>query len=558
MAEITDKSTLKNWFKNNEKPTQEQFWAWMDSYWHKDEKIPIDIIEDINNILANKADTEQVNTLLEELESKADRTIVDALQSYIEALIDDREASSTTTYSSEKIEELINQVKPSELIDDELEEGSVNTYSIDKIKELVENSAGGDLQSVTDQGNTTDKEITVQGATLGADSALKNTKFGQGALENNKSSYQNVALGHQAFNKLETGDTNLAVGYLAAQKAVSSMNSTLVGPYAGANAIYLNRDTFIGLSGYSHTGEDFTDGKGIVKKGGNNVYIGDSCALYTINGYGNTFVGAACGQNWKYSGSYNTLLGHGIASMTKASNGDCNVLIGAFAPCNGSFSDTLIIHSQRKASEGGSYAITPLIKGHFTQRTFSLGGTYILNFTYTPDADKLVAEGEKAFEPNKMLVVDAEGKVGVKSLQNSTENNDIIYYSFSDFLCEMPSDNSLNEDNFQIFPELFLNGKTATLILKGCFKFSDKPPLNKTIKLELPRGLKFSKVIEYMDIACYGDKNGKLDMAWLSFKNTADSGLFELTTPPDGASAGMSTPVGALYNFHQTIIFEIG
>lgn len=37
---ITDKNTLKLWFKNLMKPTQDQFWAWMDSFWHKDEKIP--------------------------------------------------------------------------------------------------------------------------------------------------------------------------------------------------------------------------------------------------------------------------------------------------------------------------------------------------------------------------------------------------------------------------------------------------------------------------------------------------------------------------------------
>ncbi|WP_376777258.1 hypothetical protein [Flavobacterium covae] len=41
---------IKNWFKTGSKPTQEQFWAWMDSFWHKSEKIPINKIEGIEQI----------------------------------------------------------------------------------------------------------------------------------------------------------------------------------------------------------------------------------------------------------------------------------------------------------------------------------------------------------------------------------------------------------------------------------------------------------------------------------------------------------------------------
>ena len=53
-----DKNTIKNWFLTGLKPTQAQFWATWDSFWHKDEKIPITAIEDIENILNAKADAE--------------------------------------------------------------------------------------------------------------------------------------------------------------------------------------------------------------------------------------------------------------------------------------------------------------------------------------------------------------------------------------------------------------------------------------------------------------------------------------------------------------------
>jgi hypothetical protein len=58
---MADKNTIKNWFKTSLIPTQAQFWATWDSFWHKDEKIPITAIEDIENILGEKADAEALS-----------------------------------------------------------------------------------------------------------------------------------------------------------------------------------------------------------------------------------------------------------------------------------------------------------------------------------------------------------------------------------------------------------------------------------------------------------------------------------------------------------------
>ncbi|MDR6404839.1 MULTISPECIES: leucine-rich repeat domain-containing protein [Chryseobacterium] len=44
------KEELKLYFENGDKPTQEQFWQWMDSYWHKDEKITQDSIDAIEKV----------------------------------------------------------------------------------------------------------------------------------------------------------------------------------------------------------------------------------------------------------------------------------------------------------------------------------------------------------------------------------------------------------------------------------------------------------------------------------------------------------------------------
>lgn len=51
-------NTLKNWFKTALKPTQSQFWDWLDSFWHKDEKIPLSSIDGIQAEFDKKRSTD--------------------------------------------------------------------------------------------------------------------------------------------------------------------------------------------------------------------------------------------------------------------------------------------------------------------------------------------------------------------------------------------------------------------------------------------------------------------------------------------------------------------
>lgn len=57
--------TIKNWFRTGLKPTQAQFWAWIDSFWHKDTPIPQDSIEGLTNVLNEKLDISKVTSNLE-------------------------------------------------------------------------------------------------------------------------------------------------------------------------------------------------------------------------------------------------------------------------------------------------------------------------------------------------------------------------------------------------------------------------------------------------------------------------------------------------------------
>ncbi|WP_291121380.1 hypothetical protein [Empedobacter sp. UBA7248] len=98
----TEKNTLKNWFKSKLKPTQAQFWAWMDSYWHKGEKLPISTIDGLGEAVDGKAPivhyhnqyaTNDANSLsVENVEQWKKKLDVDNLQ------FDDQAISLTNEY----------------------------------------------------------------------------------------------------------------------------------------------------------------------------------------------------------------------------------------------------------------------------------------------------------------------------------------------------------------------------------------------------------------------------------------------------------------------------
>lgn len=72
---MTAIQTLKKWFSNFKKPTQEQFWAWIDSFWHKSEKIPMDSIEGLGDMIQGTASAEQLRNHLSD--TNAHRALFD-------------------------------------------------------------------------------------------------------------------------------------------------------------------------------------------------------------------------------------------------------------------------------------------------------------------------------------------------------------------------------------------------------------------------------------------------------------------------------------------------
>lgn len=66
---ITPINTLKNFFKTGLIPTQDQYWAWLDSFRHKSENIPVAQVDGINELLVDKASIAQIVALQSQIVS---------------------------------------------------------------------------------------------------------------------------------------------------------------------------------------------------------------------------------------------------------------------------------------------------------------------------------------------------------------------------------------------------------------------------------------------------------------------------------------------------------
>ena len=60
MATI-DKNTIYSWFQTDDFPTEEQFRATWDSFWHKNETIPMSSISGLNQMFQQTATLGQLN-----------------------------------------------------------------------------------------------------------------------------------------------------------------------------------------------------------------------------------------------------------------------------------------------------------------------------------------------------------------------------------------------------------------------------------------------------------------------------------------------------------------
>lgn len=58
---MASRNQIKQWFKTFDKPLSSQFWEWLNSYWHKDDQIPIESIDGLTQVLQQKANKSDVD-----------------------------------------------------------------------------------------------------------------------------------------------------------------------------------------------------------------------------------------------------------------------------------------------------------------------------------------------------------------------------------------------------------------------------------------------------------------------------------------------------------------
>ncbi|MCA0234961.1 MAG: hypothetical protein LCH81_01110 [Bacteroidetes bacterium] len=56
-------NTIKGWFQTGDKPTQSQFWDWLDSFVHKDDTIEINNVNGLDDALSGFASQESVQAI---------------------------------------------------------------------------------------------------------------------------------------------------------------------------------------------------------------------------------------------------------------------------------------------------------------------------------------------------------------------------------------------------------------------------------------------------------------------------------------------------------------
>lgn len=108
----TPLNTIKNWFKTGLFPTQTQFWSTFDSFWHKDEAIPMNKVDGLGDSLNSKASNSALSSKLDrgEFLGTAD-DILDVIDDIIDALEEktDKGASELTT---EEVINMFNDIVP--------------------------------------------------------------------------------------------------------------------------------------------------------------------------------------------------------------------------------------------------------------------------------------------------------------------------------------------------------------------------------------------------------------------------------------------------------------
>lgn len=462
------KQELKQYFENGDIPVQEEFWEWQNSYWHKDEKLPLQNIDydfdkkaDVN---ASNLSTQNAQLWKEKIETQTsiqnpalngniltvfytgENGVQQSKSVDLSGLITNDISIENAEYDASQNTITITQndgsafqVNLSEfsIIPTTNADGTVTLAQEGQDKVILKKVAvsgsyndltdkpsftGNDtLQNVIDRGNTTTKPIVFNtGQGRAAELGFNNTTYSHywGNINAAHTGAYGLGIGYNTLSKLTTGANNVALGSYALNEVTAGRWNTATGISSGAKLTTGNFNAFFG----TQAGTETTTGTGNTYigdeagnknvTGTNNTALGIGAAYALTNGTQNTFLGAFSGTNHgKVTGSgawgYNTFVGYNAASTTHAMGvwGDNNVVIGCNAPLGGSTSNKLVIKSNPVARRHDF--VTPLIGGDFAARTLDFDA--VVSAKRTPLADNTYT---------KVAVLNAGNVLGYKNLSD--------------------------------------------------------------------------------------------------------------------------------------------
>jgi hypothetical protein len=322
---MTSLTTIKNWFKTGLKPTQQQFWDTWDSFWHKEDRIPVTQIDGVDNLLDQKANKSIVDNHLADSQAHAalflqkedvskkgqanGYTPLNALQKisaqYLEIINNLTAGGATALLSAEmgkqlqsqinginvllqsndvnldNVQEIVDAIKTvqlalsSILVNDLTTGGISKALSAEMGKNLSENKVNKSI-TITINGQSYDLSanrswnVTSSGVDLTTDQTIAGIKtFSKDLFVNGlrigkgpNSGFGNSAFGKTALENVTSGAENTAIGDRALYSKTTGSSSTAVG----------NRSLYQ-FNGF------------------NSVAIGADALLQLISGFGNIGIG---------------------------------------------------------------------------------------------------------------------------------------------------------------------------------------------------------------------------------------------------------------------------
>lgn len=369
------KEELKQFFENGDKPTQEQFWDWQDSYWHKEDAE--DIIPANRLDLSTKADLVNGKVPVEQLPSFVDDILefesleLFPTQGETGKLFLAKNSNKVYRWSGSVYVDITQS--ETDTLDNVAKRGNLSSVSV-SIK---------DINATLDYNAVGDSNISF-GNMNPAATGTGNASFGKDALKSLTTGTYNLGLGLESLKTLTTGTGNIALGMSMTGNAggnITGKHNVCVGVSAGNN---IKEDSHRNLLFGNGTGSYITSGK-------DNVMVGYSSGLGISTGNNNVFIGSRAGgtsTNSAYNVS-NKLCIHSIPSTSSTNFWD-NATPG---------------HGHNEYSTG-------LIIGDFVERWVKFNGKFILASNYMPNSDatftkNIVAKPDGTFgwEDKKALEV---------------------------------------------------------------------------------------------------------------------------------------------------------